>query len=364
MSASLVFETIVTLCFHVAVIVALTAFLTSWVNDARQNSRMWTICFVLILSFIVAAFLLPHRRLIVVSDVLPQSTLAQLVAWQRMFVAALVIVWTAGVSVSLLSRGIRCFALSRFLVRSCQSLTVSQRQSLPLDDSELDPTTQVLVSDRIQGPFCWQLHKPTIVIPRYVLDGDSTILRHVLLHEVEHLRTNHPMQHFLQGACSTLFWFHPAIKMAAQGAEITREFVCDEHVTSSDGKYASYLRTLVSIAEQCGSVSCTEVPKGTLAFGNQKSALIKRSDRIVHLATYPAEPKRVRTVMGTAGLIVGAILVSQVWLPTNATASTRSHWSPWPTWSATTLHSFGVNARDFERFDERSDMHEWISGDR
>ncbi|EMI22354.1 peptidase M56 BlaR1, partial [Rhodopirellula maiorica SM1] len=72
------------------------------------------------------------------------------------------------------------------------------------------------------------------------------------------------MQHFLQGVCSTLFWFHPLVGPAARGAELTREYLCDEVAAKAIGKFGAYLRTLAEVAERCGSVSCTNVPKGTL----------------------------------------------------------------------------------------------------
>jgi hypothetical protein len=51
-------------------------------------------------------------------------------------------------------------------------------------------------------------------------------------------------------------------------------------------------------------------------------------------------------------------LASQIWIPCDPLASSRSVWSPWPRWTAESLHCFGVCLRDYERFDRRVSMHE------
>jgi hypothetical protein len=61
--------------------------------------------------------------------------------------------------------------------------------------------------------------------------------------------------------------------------------------------------------------------------------------------------------MGIASILVllGAttLIVSQTWIPIDAMSSSRSKWSPWPTWSAKVGHLVGIHLRDFEEFDRR-----------
>ena len=362
------FEVGCTLCVQITVVIAATFAFQRWIVDARSGCRLWTTCFVCLIGLVAAAFLLPHRRLFDFPDALlgdvSRQGMLELVTWQARITIALGAVWGLGMGVSLLRRALLCVGLLRFLKHDCDQVDADALLKRVNIDHQDQGDLSILASDRIQGPFCWQLHRPVIVLPTFLLKGedgdDDATLRHVLLHEIEHLRTQHPMQHFLQGVCSTIFWFHPLVWMAGRGAELTREFLCDEVAAKTVGKFGAYLKTLAKVAERCGSVSCTEVPKGTLAFGNQESALIRRSNRLVELAQSQTTPSRWRPVVAMFALLLCAALVQQVWLPTNAMASQRSDWSPWPTWTAEALHEVGIQVRDFELFEDRVQMHELL----
>lgn len=363
MDTRFAFEVGSTLCLQISVVIAATFALARRIGDARSVSRLWTACFLCMIGLVAAACLLPHRRMFDFPSGFSRESLLLVVVWQSRIAVVIALIWGMGVAASLLKRATLCVSLMRFLKSDCESVdTVSLLQRVGIAEcDQLNPS--VLVSTQIQGPFCWQLHRPVIVLPSFLIHEDVTTLRHVLLHEVEHLRTQHPIQHFLQGVCSTLFWFHPLVWSAAQSAELTREFVCDEVAAKTAGKFGAYLRTLAIVAERCGSVSCTKTPSGTLAFGNQESALIRRSNRLVKLAGGEVSGSRWRPALSMAGLLLCAALIQQVWLPTNAMASQRSDWSPWPSWTARVLHQFDIQVRDFELFEDRVQMHELMYDD-
>jgi beta-lactamase regulating signal transducer with metallopeptidase domain len=286
------------------------------------------------------------------------QTVMAVVAWQITIGKTLATAWLIGVAVILLRWIVRHACLVNFLNNNCDPITPDQIGNQLRPSIELPSNLRILMSDRIQGPFCWQLHQPTIVLPRFVLNEGGLTLRHVLLHELEHLRTNHPVQLFLQRCCASVLWFHPAVWWAGRRAELAREYLCDEVATRDDCGVASYLQTLIKIAERgVGSSACS------LAFGNRPSAIVQRKNRLVRLAEtkLPYSGKRQRFALITLMLV--AVLAHQVWLPVNALASSRSHWTPWPTWSASVLHDFGISVRDFERFDERCELHELLEAD-
>ncbi|QDS91496.1 Methicillin resistance mecR1 protein [Roseimaritima multifibrata] len=354
------FEVGATLCLQISVVIALTAALQRWIGDARFGCRLWTICFLSIIALLAVGVLLPHRRLFGGAVDFQRETVLAIVMWQGRLTIALAAVWGAGVLVFLGRRLVRCLQLLRFLKDRCTPVDSPGLLKRLECSSNLPDGLKVLTSPEIQGPFCWQLHRPLIVLPTFLLEEDDTTLRHVMLHELEHLRTRHPMQHFLQGICSMVFWFHPAIRLAGRNAELTREFLCDEVAAKTAGKFGPYLRTLAIVAEHCGRSACTAVPQGTLAFGNQKSALVRRCDRLVALAHNRVPSRQWRSMTAIVVLLLSVVVVQQVWLPTNVMASSRSHWSPWPTWTANVLHQCNIQVRDFELFEERVQLHELI----
>ncbi|EMI41153.1 M56 family metallopeptidase [Rhodopirellula sp. SWK7] len=376
------FEVGSTLCLQITAIIATTFILQRWIADARWGCRLWTTCFLCIIGVVIAALLLPHRRLFHFPSGITRETTLGFIVWEGRVANVLFLVWAFGVAWSMLKTLVRCLCLLRFLKYECDP--VDSKTQLPALARTPSATTScahgsatetthspialidhvaILTSPKIQGPFCWQLHQPVIVLPTSLLKEDDLTLRHILLHELEHLRTQHPMQHFLQGVCSTLFWFHPLVWSASRGAELTREYLCDEVAAKSIGKFGAYLRTLAKVAERCGNTSCNKVPSGTLAFGNHPSSLIRRSNRLVELAQGQQPTPVWRPIVATITLLLCAGLVQQVWLPTNAMASQRSDWSPWPKWTAKALHHVDVHVRDFELFEDRVQLHDLIYKD-
>jgi beta-lactamase regulating signal transducer with metallopeptidase domain len=348
---SFALEAAVGLSMQVLVVVAATAAIEGRLGGAREACRLWTTCFLALLGLIAAALLLPHLRLLTFPTFGSGETVLTIVSWQERIARLGLLVWLVGVGLCLLRSAVRSARLLRFLSKQCRVLSALEVAKLPLPKTSFPVEFRILVSDQIAGPFCWQLHRPTIILPRYMLAEDATILRHVLLHEAEHLRTNHALQLLFQQMCVTLLWFHPAVWWAGRRAEMAREYLCDEVAARSDGQFASYLRTLASVAERCaGSPACV------LAFGRRKSSIVRRTERLVGLANdHTDTAPRLRPPLAWTLMLI-ALLTSQLWLPVNARASARSRLSPWPQWTAHVLHDVGISVRDFEVFDERHDL--------
>lgn len=363
------FEVGSTVCFQSTVVVAATFALQRWVTDARSSCRLWTVCFVCVIGLVTAALLLPHRRLFHFPDTLDRETVLAVVVWQQRMTLTLATLWGAGVAVSCIRKVLLYWQLMRFL-QACKPVDVARLRSLGLDAGDqkdrllqLPTNLHLLASPDIQGPFCWQLHRPVIVLPTYLLKEQETMLQHILLHELQHLRAMHPMQYFLQGVCSTIFWFHPLVWSAARDAELNREYFCDEVAARAAGKFAPYLRTLAMVADRCRSIPCTGSPRGALAFGNRPSVLMRRCHRLVQLAEGGKRLSPWRSGVAIAALLIFTGLIQQLWLPTNAMASQRSGWSPWPRWTAAALHQLEIQVRDFESFEERVQLHELLVED-
>ena len=176
-------------------------------------------CFFSVLLLGCAALLLPRLHLIQPWSRLPPQTLLSITAAESIIGKSLVAVWCIGASVAVLQWILRGHILRRTLSR-CEVMTERDSQQTfgsMIPDSPGQKLPRVLISDETDGPFCWQLHEPTVVLPRFLLQGSQGDLRNVFRHELEHLRTNHPLQLFLQNVAQVLCWFHPAVWRTGRG---------------------------------------------------------------------------------------------------------------------------------------------------
>jgi beta-lactamase regulating signal transducer with metallopeptidase domain len=220
----------------------------------------------------------------------------------------------------------------------------------------------ILVSDELEGPYCWQLHRPAIVLPRFLLEGSPDDLRNVLIHEMEHLKTKHPFQLFMQQLAQVVCWFHPAVWNASWRASLAREFSCDDAAAAEGANSAAYLRTLLHIAERCEQ----NKHASTFGFGRSSSEIVIRANRLLQLAKELKNGAQRGFLSRNAAagiLLLMTVVMSQVWLPSNPMSSSRSAYSPWPTWTAEVVHCFGYKLRDYEQFDRRAQPYELLQLD-
>ena len=330
--------------------------LERWTQASQAKVRIWTACYVSILVLMFAGLMLPRLQWFHPWSTIQPSELLLLANTEHLLGRSLLAIWALGSSVVLLHWLVQFVALQRFL-RSIPRLSTTQRlrltAALPEDHDQVNGrAVDYRVSPEDLGPFCYQFHRPIICLPHSIIQGPAKVLKHVVQHELTHLQTQHPLQLFLQRAVQTMLWFHPLVWMSSDRAGLVREFVCDDVATRETGSTITYLRALVSVVEERSAAH-----GNTLAIGRSKMELATRARR---LANQPDDPCRTASWRSVTVLLLAAIVCSQIWLPTNPLASTRSRWSPWPTWSAATLHAFNVSARDYERFDHRTELHEWL----
>jgi beta-lactamase regulating signal transducer with metallopeptidase domain len=208
-----------------------------------------------------------------------------------------------------------------------QRLNISIKSYLGLKEPAL------LVSDTAAGPYCLQLHRPIIVIPQVLLKGPREDLQNILIHELAHLKGNHPLQLFVDHVMQLVCWFHPAVWQASNRASLVREYFCDDAVLGAGVRCNSYLKTLLHVAEFAEKGKKPQA----IGFGKKTTELILRSQRLVKMAV-GLDLTRGRRLFGgraaAASLVLIAIGLAQIGVPTDPTASSRSKWSSWPTWSA------------------------------
>jgi len=351
-------ETLVSLAVQASVVIAAAFAVDRRSSGPRAAGRAWTACFAGLFVLTAAALTLPRFRPFVPWDGVPVEVRWAAAETELAVGGALAGLWLAGVGAALLSWSVRAVRIHCLIGRSRplehESLAPFLKAAgLPRDGSSA-PT--VLVSDEIDGPFCRQFHRQVIVLPIFLLDAAPTELAPVLRHECEHLRQQHPLQLFLQHGVRALFWFHPAAWRAGERASLAREYVCDDAAVPNPAETAVYLRALLNIAERAER----RTPIGTLTFGGGAEAIVSRVRRLTAKAGGAAASGRRRLGQSAATATVAAacLIASQICVPLDALASSRASYSPWPTWTARTLHAFDVPVRDSEPFDAHLPLHE------
>lgn len=357
MTATQWLEVLASFSLQVLVVVSICRFITRAVKRSSDHSAIWTTCFFCIVLLAAGGLMLPRLHLVQPWALLEPQTLLTVGTTQGIIGRLLLAVWCIGAAASLIIWILRAYSVRRLLAR-CEVLS-ERKARLLFRNARLDERKRprILVSDEVQSPFCLQLHEPTVVLPHFVLNGNIDDLRHMLMHELEHIKTNHPFHLFLQNVAQVICWFHPLIWNAARQASMAREFSCDDAATAHGTNSAAYLRTLLLIAERAEQ----RKKIAGIAFGRSPSELVLRAQRLVRAARGgQVQPRFVLPGRKSAMIILfcAASLMTLVTVPLDPLASSRSVWSPWPKWTAETVHCFGYVLRDYEPFDARVQLYE------
>jgi len=343
--------------FSLTVQITLLVGLTSWL--ARRNSmsgpiseRIWTSCLLSVCVVIPAVLALPCLRLLPRSWLNSVLTTTGTTEFARL-AWVVVAVWAAGVVLSLaklLAGWIRTF---RFLSRhvspiSAEAVDVQEIWEYETDRTRTSGPGKPLLrsSPFVAGPFCWQFHRPMVVLSEAVLEFPRVEVALVIRHELIHLSRQHPIQLFLQKLLDVAFWFHPLVRHLSAQLDRSRELVCDQLAIHDSVEAQAYLCSLLRLAE--GSGGAAPDHDGTLEFLWQRQSWIQ--DRVAAIA---ASEWKNRTVRGAAWrqfaiVLAALVLCPLLRVPVDSATSRVALVSPWPQWSANALHSLGIDVRDYE----------------
>lgn len=366
MTSTQFLELVVSLSVQVSVVIITTHWLGKLVNSERAQCRLWTVCYVVLLMLMFVAVLFPHPRFFQPWASIDSQNASTIVSLEMQAGRVLFFVWLAGTTLSLLVFLYRALQVNQFL-KTCRAVDPKQyafAENLNVvngnTESNIKSQVKLLSSNRLKTPFCSQFHRPYIVIPEYLLEFETQKINFILRHELEHLKTGHPLQLFLQRLVETIFWFHPMIWWASQESSLTREFACDEAAIDSPQEIAQYLRTLLTIIEY-GASQQDESPT-PLAFGRGKSIIAHRARRLTEIARNHRIPRpfEISGTKASGCLVFVAALIGMIWLPVDVLASPRANWSPWPSWTAGALHDFGFSPNDFDVYSRHTELHELL----
>lgn len=342
-------ELAVSLSCQAALLIGICAWLVRRSRNEVAGHRLWGSCHVMILVVTLAAVSLPHVRLVPhawLTDHVPLDVVAPAEHWLGTATAT---VWAIGALL---------YAVGILIgLGDVHAILSTARPMMRSLDSE-DHGLTILVSRRVTSPLCWQMQHPVIVLPECTSDFPLDELRGIVRHELAHLRAGHPLALFLQRLVEMVFWFHPLVWWASRQAELHREFHCDRAANRDKQETIHYLRCLLRLCE-IAPEQRFGLP-ASLKFQGSRSLLRQRVARLTDL-DHHAMPRGLSSRWDRAVLVIAGLLALGVWLPVNVTASSRSPWSPWPTWSARVLLECGFAARDYELDGHRLRPHEHVA---
>ena len=345
MTSVTVLETFVSLTVQVTLLICLAAWVVQRQDVCSGVDWCWATLHTCILALTVAAFFLPHLRLITWADVYPASNsptvdaacavLGRICGWTWISGSlAVVAVCVGGMirATALVRDAVTAEDLSRRLLESGPALGTVKRP------------VELRLSQDCVSPFCWQLHRPVIALPDLVLEFPAAEQAAIVRHELAHLRLQHPLHLFLQRLVEVVYWYHPLVWWASRQAAAAREFRCDREAVHSRREVADYLRSLLRLIESQVKAP-GRLPAG-LGFLGDTSLLSRRASALAESVDHSVKPTdRWRPAIA---LVVAVPLCILVWLPVNPLASRRAEWSPWPGWSARALDASGIAVRDYE----------------
>lgn len=92
---------------------------------------------------------------------------------------------------------------------------------------------RIVESEIVRTPALHGLVRPTLLLPRGMAAAfTAEELRHVVLHELWHVRRLDVAVHWLLSAVETIHWFNPFVWFAAARIREERELACDERTLS------------------------------------------------------------------------------------------------------------------------------------
>jgi beta-lactamase regulating signal transducer with metallopeptidase domain len=348
-------ETIGSLTVQITLMIGVVAWITCRRQAAAAADWTWTALHASILLVTGAAFLLPHLRPVTWAALCVTSESASTQNAIDLGGRLLFWLWLIGVGAMLTAIAAGMWRASMLVANSVPDARLTRLLAESMANMGIPPSPiDVRVSAICVSPFCWQLHRPAVVVPDLLLDFPLDEQRAVLNHELVHLSAQHPLCLFLQRIVEAIFWYHPLVWWASREAAAAREFRCDAQAVASRQEVAVYLQSLLRLIE-ARIPTPTALPAG-LGFLGDASLLSRRANVLAE--TLGQRMVRIRKVPTIGVLALISVACLTIWLPLNPHASRRASWSPWPTWSARVLSASGIEVRDYEVDGHRLAPHE------
>jgi beta-lactamase regulating signal transducer with metallopeptidase domain len=169
------------------------------------------------------------------------------------YLIALAVLWLGGVIVffGLTLARAHYFHRTKTNASPASSDTVALFHTCKLE-LEMTTSIQLLSTPEIQSPITVGWLRPAVILPRNIEQQFTpATLKHVLLHELGHIKRQDILLNWLACMINILHWFNPAVWFACKRMRMDMEMACDalvlSHLDKSQRK--SYGATLIEISE-------------------------------------------------------------------------------------------------------------------
>lgn len=218
---------------------------------------------------------------------------------------ALFVLWGVG-SLGLVARtAFRAARFRRLLRRApAASATIRARAAALSRRLGLRATPRIVLLDGRLPPMLWALGRPTIALPRSLVERFApTELDVVLAHELAHLRRGDHRVRWLEVACVVAFWWLPLVWWARRALRRVEEECCDAWVVWAEPEHGEvYARALVKTLAFLSGDRLPSLACGVRHLGPMKRRLTMILER--------TPPRRLSTAGRTAAIALAATLLT------------------------------------------------------
>ncbi|MCU0648649.1 MAG: HEAT repeat domain-containing protein [Gemmatimonadaceae bacterium] len=230
--------------------------------------------------------------------------------------SAVLLLWLGGV-LAIGAWLLQGWVMARRIVRRATPVTDASWLSLLYETADrvgLDDAPRLVQSREVRMPFACNMATPTIVIPAESAQWPLDRRRAVLLHELAHVQRRDLLGHTLARVVCAVYWFHPAVWLAAGRLRAESEQACDDMAVRAGARPADYAEHLLDIVT---GVRVDHTPSVAIAMA-RRSEFEGRMLAIL-------DPARVRLGPNKRLTLSAALLLGAVTLLTGAAAPVREH---------------------------------------
>lgn len=130
---------------------------------------------------------------------------------------------------------------------------------------QLNRVPRVVLTGDACSPFVCGVHRPTLVLPRELAASlEAARLRHVLLHELAHLKFRDLLWNWVPEIARMLYFFHPVAHWARHHIRLEQELACDQRaLTVGGGQPTDYVDTLLQVVSRASEPAILKMGTAT-----------------------------------------------------------------------------------------------------